>query len=209
MFGFATKIGMTRIFLDGKTVPVTVLQFLTQYVLQRKNEDKDGYKAIQIGTGYKSKRQTNQALRAHLNKYNPKVQAGLLNIGEFRDVELPEDKTEITIADFAEGDTVHLSAKTIGRGFAGAVKRHGFRGQPASHGHDHVRAVGSIGSRWPQRVLPGKKMAGHMGNVQRTLRHVKILAIDPEKNLLFVKGSVPGANQGVVKITKSNPSSDK
>jgi large subunit ribosomal protein L3 len=92
---------------------------------------------------------------------------------------------------------------TKGKGFAGAVKRYHFRGQPKSRGHDHVRAVGSIGSRWPQRTLPGKKMAGQMGNEQRTLQNLVIVDIDVEKKLIYIKGSVTGANKSLLKIAKT------
>jgi large subunit ribosomal protein L3 len=197
--GFAKKIGMTRLFLEGKNTPVTVLQFGRNFILQKKLVEKEGYSAIQVGSV--GKRKGSQAQLGHIKKYTD-VQSDLRFISEFKDVTIPEDKKAFDINDFQVNDLLDVSGSVIGRGFAGVVKRHGFHGQPASRGHDHERAPGSIGSRWPQRVLPGKKMAGHMGTNTVTLKKVKVLAIDLENNLLFVNGSVPGSNTSYLKIKK-------
>ena len=197
--GFAKKIGMTRLFVEGKNTPVTVLQFGKNYVLQKKVTDKDGYTAVQVG-GVTKKKGTSGKI-GHVKKY-ANLDTDLRFISEFRDEAVADDKTVFDINDFQVNDEINISGIVIGRGFAGVVKRHGFAGQPASHGHDHERAPGSIGSRWPQRVLPGKRMAGHMGTNQVTLRNVKVLAIDTENNLLFVNGSVPGANSSYLKLKK-------
>jgi large subunit ribosomal protein L3 len=197
--GFAKKIGMTRLFLDGKNTPVTVLQFGRNFILQKKLVEKEGYSAIQVGSV--AKRKGSQAKLGHIKKYS-EVQSDLRFLSEFKDVKIAEDKTTFDINDFEINDLLDLSGSVVGRGFAGVVKRHGFHGQPASRGHDHERAPGSIGSRWPQRVLPGKKMAGHMGTNTVTLKKVKVLAIDHENNLLFVNGSVPGSNSGYLKVKK-------
>lgn len=196
--GFAKKIGMTRIFVDGKNTPVTALQFGQNFVLQPKTLDKDGYKAVQVAA-VKKKKGTKASL-GHAKKYAG-VEAEFQYISEFK-VDLPEEKKIIDISDFSQNDLIDISGEVIGRGFAGVVKRYGFAGQPASHGHDHVRAVGSIGSRWPQRVDKGKKMAGHMGTNTVTLKKVKVLAVDSENKLIFVKGSIPGANSSYLKIQK-------
>lgn len=200
--GFAKKVGMTRIFIDSKSVPVTVIEISPSYVLQTKTIEKDGYQAVQIGANKRKKR--TKAAQGHINKYQNDIDSGLSSIAEFKDFELEADKLEFNIADFQESDTLNLTAVVKGRGFAGVVKRHGFRGQPASHGHDHKRAPGSIGSRWPQRVDKGKKMAGRMGGNTITLTQVKIVAKDADNNLLFVKGSIPGPNGGILKLRKVN-----
>lgn len=207
MLGYAKKIGMTRIFLEGKATAVTLLQFEPNQLVQVKTLQKDGYKALQIGGGKKSLNQTTQPRLKHIEKHTGQ-ETSFLHLSEFithPKFELPEDKKTFETGDFAIGDTLDISADTIGRGFAGAMKRHGFAGGKASHGHDHKRAVGSIGTRWPQRVLPGKKMAGRMGGVKRTLKNSKLVAIDLDQNLLFVKGSVHGPNSAYVKIQKTNP----
>lgn len=201
MIGFAKKIGMTRLFIDGASVPVTALLYDTQTVVQRKTQDKDGYTAVQIAADPRKK--GSKARLGHAKKHSGKEQDYRL-YGEFKKVEVADDKSEFTIQDFAEGDSIDISGTTIGRGFAGAVKRYGFKGQPASHGHDHERAVGSIGQRYPQRTIKGKKMAGRMGGISSTLHGVPVVAIDAEENLIFVKGSLPGANSSFLKIQKVN-----
>jgi large subunit ribosomal protein L3 len=200
MFGFAKKIGMTRLFVDGRSTPVTVLSFDKQYIAQRKTQDNDGYSALQIATS--SRKKGTKQRKGHFLKHTGLEQDFRL-CTEFRDVNVADDKKVLEITDFSPEDTLNITGTTIGRGFAGVVKRHGFHGQPASHGHDHVRAPGSIGSRWPQRTLPGKKMAGHMGAKPNTLRNVKIVALDPEKKLIFVNGSLPGANSSYLKVAKA------
>jgi large subunit ribosomal protein L3 len=198
MIAFAKKIGMTRLFLNGAAVPVTVIQVQDSVVTQVKTVQSDGYNAIQLASSLKSNKQASSGQLGHSKK------AGLDNafkyIGEFT-ANIEDGKTNFGITDFHLGDILSITGNTIGRGFTGAVKRWGFAGQPASHGHDHVRAVGSIGARWPQRVPKGKKMAGRTGNSQKTLNGVKVLAVDIENSLLFVNGSLPGANSGIYKVT--------
>jgi large subunit ribosomal protein L3 len=201
MIGFAKKIGMTRLFVEGKSVAVTSLVFENSYLVQSKVVDKDGYTAVQIGAYKKSQGKSNSAAKGHVKKHADK-DIQFIKLTEFRNIVVPQDKTIFNINDFQVGDTLDITGITIGRGFAGVVKRHGFGGQPASHGHDHVRAAGSIGSRWPQRVGIGKKMAGRMGTQTRTLKKVSIVAIDHENKLLFVQGSVQGANKSILKIKK-------
>jgi large subunit ribosomal protein L3 len=199
MIGYAKKIGMTRLFVDGKSIPVTALEFDTQVVLQRKTEEKDGYVAVQVAA--RPRKHGTQARKGHAKKYTDQEQ-DYVHMSEFRDVVLDEAKKEITIEDFQESDVLKISGLTIGRGFAGPIKKYGFRGQPASHGHDHERAVGSIGQRYPQRTIKGKRMAGQMGNQQNTIAKVSVIAIDQPNKLIFVKGSLPGANSSYLKIKK-------
>jgi large subunit ribosomal protein L3 len=203
MIGFAKKIGMTRLFVDGKHVAVTAIQFSPSVVIQKKTKQIDGYSSVQIGAFKKSKSKSDSASKGHTKKHTG-VESTFIYVEEFKDIELDDSKKEFSVKDFSENDELDITGLTIGRGFAGVVKRHGFAGQPASHGHDHVRAPGSIGSRWPQRVGKGKKMAGHMGNVRKTLKSVKIIAIDTDNSLIFVNGSVQGANTSILKIKKVN-----
>ena len=197
MLGFAKKIGMTRLFVNGQSVPVTVVQFGDQVVLQKKTVATDGYDAVQIGA-YPQYNASN-ALMGHIVKHSPEATTSFKCLEEFdgyTDLETP------SITDFKEDDLIDITGTTKGKGFAGVVKRHGFKGQPKSHGHDHNRAPGSIGARWPQRVPAGKKMAGHMGNEQRTIKKAKIMAVDADNKLIFVRGSIPGANSNFLKIEK-------
>lgn len=191
---------MTRLYVNGKSTAVTVLQMQPTYVLQLKTVEKDGYKAVQVGA-VKQKKVTKPQL-GHIKKAIKETESGLQFIAEFKGVDLEEERSEFGITDFAEKDLLDITGVTIGRGTTGVVKRWGFHGQPASHGHDHVRAVGSMGSRWPQRVVKGKKMAGHYGNENLTLKKVPVIAIDGDKDLIFVKGSLPGANSSFLKIKK-------
>lgn len=202
MIGFAKKIGMTRLFIEGRSVPVTALQIDDGVVVQIKTKDKDGYQAVQVGA-FPRKRKTNKAKLGHAKK-NAGVDYDFYCLAEFKNVEIEEGKKKFDINDLAKDDQVDLTAKTIGRGFTGAVKRWGFGGQPKSHGHDHVRAVGSIGDMGIQRVSAGTKMAGHHGNENKTIKAAKIIDIDEENNLVFVSGSVPGANGAFVKFRKIN-----
>jgi large subunit ribosomal protein L3 len=198
MLGFGKKIGMTRLFIKGQSIPVTAIHFGEQFILQRKTEDKDGYNAVQIAA-YPQKNGTKARL-GHITKHNSEITSDFHCLEEF-DTDISDNPT---IADFATEDVIDVTGITKGRGFAGVVKRYHFRGQPKSHGHDHNRAPGSIGSRWPQRVPAGKKMAGRMGTETVTIKKARIVAIDAENNLLFVKGSIPGANSNYVRLEKNN-----
>lgn len=201
-FGFAKKIGMTSFFIQDRVVPVTAIQIQPSYVIQIKTIETDGYQAIQLGSVPHKSKKKNKPLLGHIQKYTGLAETFRL-IQEFKITNLPTDKKVFDIYDFQETDLLDITGITIGKGFTGAVKRWGFAGQPRSHGHDHVRAVGSIGSRWPQRVPKGKKMAGRHGGKHLTLKKVKILAIDRENSLVFVKGSLPGSNNSFLKVAKS------
>jgi len=200
--GFAKKIGMTRLFINGKSVAVTALEFQPGYVLQLKPGLGEKKSEISVQIGSVKQRQVSKAELGHIKKTLPEVEHGFRLVAEFGEVNLENDKTTVAITDFAEQDKLNITGVTIGKGTTGVVKRWGFAGQPKSHGHDHERAVGSMGSRWPQRVTKGKKMAGRHGNTNLTLRHVKVIAVDTENSLLFVNGSVPGANSSFLKIKK-------
>lgn len=175
-FILARKVNMTQLFTeDGKVVPVTVLQAPECKVTLVRTAERDRYRAVQVSSG-KSRREF-------------RVAEGEYQVGQ-----------ELKVSDFAPGEVIDIVGTSKGRGFAGAMKRHGFHGAPASHGHDHPRAVGAIGQRFPQHVRPGLRMAGHMGDAQATVKHSMVIAVEPEKNLLFVKGGVPGAPSGLLKV---------
>ncbi len=190
------KIGMTRIFQeDGSSVPVTVIHAQANKVTQVKTADSDGYDAIQVTVGEKKASSLSKGEAGHFAKRGQQPGRGLW---EFRLHEAQEEIEvghEIKIDSFEVGQVVDVTGVTIGKGFAGVMKRHGFGGGRATHGNSKAhRKPGSIGQNQdPGRVFPGKKMAGHMGNVKCTQQNLAIVNIDAERELLFVKGSVPGA----------------
>lgn len=174
---------------NGDAVPVTAVAAGPCYVTAVKTTEKDGYTAVQIGYG-KAKRLT-KALAGHLQNL-PQVR----HLREFRldSVEGIEKGSVISVRTFAPGDKVTVVGTSKGRGFQGVVKRHGFGGSPASHGHkDQLRMPGSVGATDPARVFKGKKMGGHMGDAQVTVANLEVISVDEENNLLYLKGAVPGA----------------
>ncbi len=190
-FIIAQKLNMSQMFTkDGKVVPVTILKAGPVKVVQVKTAEKDKYTAVQVGFGKKR-----NATKAEAGHGAYKV------LAEFRttDKDTFAKGDEIKADTFAVGDLVKVTAEMKGRGFAGPIKRHGFHGAPASHGHDHPRAVGAIGGRFPQHVRKGLRMAGRMGGT-RTVKNLEVIDIDAARNLIAVKGAVPGANGGIVKI---------
>lgn len=201
-FIIGKKIGMTRIFReDGTVIPVTVIDAGPTVVTQIKTAEKEGYDAVQFGFG-KAKR-PNKPLTGHLKK----SQASSRVLKELRKGDKAFEAKEYAIGEqiavsiFKPGDKVKVAGITKGRGFQGAVKRHGFHGMPASHGHHHVmRHVGSIGQRFPQHTLPGMRMAGRMGGERHTIRGLEVVSIDAEKNMMTVKGAVPGRKGTILEI---------
>ena len=199
------KCGMTRVFCeDGSSVPVTVLQIDSNRVTQVKNIERDGYRAVQVAFGDKKSSKVNKAMAGHYATANTTAGRGLwefrLGEGEAKDLEVGS-ALEVTV--FDEGQVVDVQGTSIGKGFAGGVKRHGFQMQDATHGNSiSHRAPGSIGQcQTPGRVFKGKKMAGHMGAATVTTQNLKVHSIDTERNLILVTGSVPGAKGGDVIIT--------
>jgi large subunit ribosomal protein L3 len=194
-FIVAEKLHMSQIFTkDGKVVPVTILKAVANKITQVKTSEKDKYQAVQVGFGRKKK--ATKALAGHTKELG-----NFAHLFEFRveDASKFSRGQEIKVDTFAVGDMVKVTSEMKGRGFAGPIKRHGFHGAPASHGHDHPRAVGAIGGRFPQHVRKGLRMAGHMAGV-RTVKNLEVIEIDAKRNLIAVKGAVPGAPGGVVKI---------
>ena len=201
-FILAKKLQMTQIFdSEGRAVPVTLLQAGPCFVTQVKSTEKDGYIAVQIGFDQIKEKKMKKPQAGHLKKVqssNVKAQ-NLKWLREFR-VENSELKAgdEIKADVFKEGDFVKVIGISKGKGFAGVVKRHGFKGGPASHGQkDRLRAPGSIGSTFPEHVIKGMRMAGRMGGEQVTVEGLKIAKVDAENNIIAIKGAVPG-NRGVL-----------
>lgn len=199
------KCGMTRVFCeDGTSVPVTVLQIDSNRVTQVKTVKIDGYSSIQVTVGEKKSSRVNKAMAGHFAAANVTAGRGLW---EFR---LEENEaqgfslgSELQIDIFSAGQFVDVQGWSIGKGFAGGVKRHHFNTQDATHGNSRShRVLGSVGmNQTPGRVFKGKKMEGHLGDVKRTVQNLVIHAIDAERNLILVKGGVPGAKGGDVVIT--------
>ena len=201
------KCGMTRIFTDkGESIPVTVLHVLPNYITQIKTEKTDSYVAVQLASGNElATNKINKPLMGHFKKAGVSGRKFLsecrLTAEEIQSFKLGD---QLTVELFSVGQPVDVQAKTIGKGFAGVVKRHNFRTQDATHGNSLAhRAPGSIGQcQTPGRVVKGKKMAGHMGNTVRTVQNQKIVKIDTKENFLFIKGAVPGPSKGWVLIKK-------
>ena len=201
------KAGMTRVFTDaGESIPVTVIEALPNRVTQVKAVEGDGYRAIQVAYGERKASRLSRPLAGHYAK--AKVAAGV-SLVEFRlaDGEGADLKagSELSVELFSEGQVVDVTGVTKGKGFAGTMKRHNFAGGPASHGASVFhRAPGSIGQRQtPGRVFPGKRMSGHMGNIRRTTENLKVVEVDAARNLLLVRGAVPGAAGGEVLVRPS------
>ena len=198
------KCGMTRVFTDaGESIPVTVIEALPNRVAQLKTADTDGYRAVQVTLGAVVPARASKPQLGHFGKAEVEPGVGLW---EFRlDESEGEDLapgTELRVDVFQDGQIVDVTGTSKGKGYAGTVKRHNFRTQDATHGNSLAhRAPGSIGqNQTPGRVFKGKKMAGQMGNVRRTVPNAEVVRVDSERNLLLVKGGVPGASGGHVLI---------
>lgn len=198
-FILGRKLDMTQVYNeDGAVIPVTVVEVLPNIVTQVKTREKDGYEAVQVGTGIKKK--LNKAQKGHY-----KDLGSFKFVKEFRTLTMNDQELKVgdtlDMASFAPGDKVKVTGISKGKGFAGGMKRHGFHGMPMGHGHKHVaRHIGSIGQRFPQHTLKGKKMAGRMGSDQVTVWGVKIIHVDMENGLLALSGPVPGNKGGLLQI---------
>lgn len=196
------KAGMTRVFTqDGSSVPVTVIVVEPNRVTQLKSLETDGYRAVQVTTGSRRPSLVNKAMAGHFAKASVDAGRGLwefrLNDGEGDELQVGG---EIKVDVFEAGQKVDVDGSSIGKGFQGAVKRHNFRTQDATHGNSlSHRAPGSIGqNQTPGRVFKGKKMAGHMGDCNTTIQNLEVVRVDVDRNLILVKGAVPGAKGGDV-----------
>ncbi len=196
-FLLARKIGMTSIFdANGAAVPVTLLQAGPCVVTQVKTNQQDGYSAVQLGFGELKK--PGKSRSGHLKSAKAKSQY----IREYR----IEDEADVAVGDvltakiFSEGDQIVVRGTSKGKGFAGTIKRHNFHRGPKTHGSNNYRAPGSIGAGYPEHVMKGMKMAGHMGHVKTTVKNLPIIKIDETNNLIAVRGAVPGPKRGIVSL---------
>jgi len=201
------KAGMTRVFTEGGvTVPVTVIEVQPNRVTQVKTPESDGYGAVQVTAGFRKASRVNKPAAGHFRKAGVEAgdMLGELRLGEGMGGEL-ETGRELTVGSFEVGQKVDVRGVTKGKGFAGAIRRHNFRGQDKTHGNSlSHRAPGSIGQcQTPGRVFKGKRMAGQMGNVNRCQQNLEVVRVDPERNLLLVKGGVPGPAGGRLIVVPS------
>lgn len=200
------KIGMTQVYNpEGNVIPVTVIETGPCVVVQKKEADKDGYNAVQVGFGSKKAQRVNKPLKGHMAKAG---KGAFEVLKEFRldDVAQYEVGQEIKAADlFKAGDRIDVSGTSKGHGFTGVMKRWSFGGFPGSHGtHEYFRHGGSIGNRsYPGRVRKGKKMAGHWGDERVSIQNIEVIDIRPEQNLVLVRGAVPGAKRGLVVLSRA------
>jgi large subunit ribosomal protein L3 len=201
------KVGMTQIFdAQGEVVPVTVIEAGPCFIAQVKTEKRDGYSAVQMAFDETKPKRLNRPETQHLQK------SGLPALRYLREVRLSEDEAavvkegqKVTVDVFQVGELVDVIGTSKGRGFAGVMKRHGFKGAIMTHGQsDRQRSPGSIGAcKTPGRIVKGKRMAGHMGDARVTAQHLTVMMVDPERNLLAVRGAVPGGKNGLLLIRQA------
>lgn len=183
-FILGKKMNMTQIWKDGKVIPVTMIHAEPNKVTFLRTKEKDGYEAVQVALGKKKREFRNR-------------KASPIDMTQYA------KDAEVSVATFKEGEKVRVSGITKGKGFQGVVKRHGFGGGPKTHGQkNRFRAPGSIGSTAFQRVVPGRRMAGHMGVDRVTIKNLVVAAVDAEKNIIFLRGAVPGVKGGLLEIAK-------
>lgn len=198
------KLGMTRIFAeDGTSIPVTVVHVESCRVTQIKREEADNYRAVQVTSGFSKPSRVSKPVAGHYAKARVEVGRGLweFRLGKIEETDI-EIGADLKVNLFRAGQRVDVVGINKGKGFAGAIKRHHFRGQDNSHGNSlSHRAPGSIGqNQTPGRVFKGKKMAGHLGNVRTTVQNLEIARVDEQRNLLLIKGAVPGSRGGDVVV---------
>ncbi len=203
---FGTKVGMTQIFDEqGQAIPVTVVQVEPCRVVQKKTSATDGYEAIQVGIGTAKPQRVNKPLKGHFARANVEPARYLREI-RIEDSEVMqglEVGQELRADLFQEGEYVDVTGTSKGKGFAGAIKRWNFHRGPMSHGSMYHRRVGSLGATDPQRVFKGRKLPGRMGGVRRTVQGLQIVKVDPERNLLLIRGSVPGPKGALLEIRET------
>ena len=198
------KLGMTQVFAeDGRLVPVTVIEAGPMVVTQIKNKETDGYEAVQVAFGEVKEKRVNKPLRGHFAKAG----VGLKKfVREFRseDVANYTLAQELNVSMFEVGQKVDVTGTSKGKGFQGPIKRHNQSRGPMSHGSRYHRGPGSMGAASdPSRVFKGKKLAGHMGAVRRTIQNLEVIRVDAEKNLILIKGAIPGPKKGLVVVKKA------
>ena len=205
------KLGMSRLYTeDGIHTPVTILHLDNCHVVSTKTKEKDGYNSVQLGVGNITEKNLSNPMKGHFKKNNITPKARL---SEFRVTEenLLENGSELSASHFIDGQFIDVSGVSIGKGFAGAMKRHNFGGLRATHGVSiSHRSHGSTGQRQdPGKVFKGKKMAGHMGDKLRTMQNIEIIKTDIENELLYLKGSIPGSKNSEVLVKRSVKTIDK
>lgn len=198
------KLGMTQVFTEeGIVIPVTVIEVGPMKVVQKKNAEKDGYNAIQIGYGDVKEKRINKPLKGHFEKANVEVKRFLREI-RVDNIDEYEIGQEIKADIFAAGDKVDAIGTSKGKGYQGAIKRHNQHRGPMTHGSKYHRGIGSMGgSATPARILKGKKMPGQMGNERVTVQNLEVVRVDAEKNFILVKGAVPGPKGGLITIKET------
>ncbi|UJL46544.1 50S ribosomal protein L3 [Virgibacillus sp. NKC19-16] len=197
------KIGMTQLFSEtGELTPVTVIQAEPNVVLQKRTQENDGYEALQLGFADEKESRTNKAEKGHAEKAgtNPKRY-----VREIRNAELDEYEVgqEISVEVFQAGDKIDVTGTSKGKGFQGAIKRHNQQRGPTTHGSHFHRSPGALGVIDPMRVFKGRPLPGQMGGDQVTIQNLDVVSVDAERNLLLIKGNVPGAKKSFVKVTSS------
>ena len=204
------KVGMTQKWVDDQMLAVTVLRVEPMRVVQIKTTERDGYTALQVTYGHRDARKLNQPDAGHYAKAGVQPGRRLVEI-RLDSIDGFEVGQEITVDQFAVGDRIDVTGVSRGKGFAGTMKRHNFKGQPASHGnHKKHRAPGSVGAgSFPGRVIKGIKMAGHMGHEQVTTLNLEVVEADAERQVMLVKGSVPGPNGGLIQVRNAVKSAVK
>jgi large subunit ribosomal protein L3 len=192
------KIGMTQVFAEnGELIPVTVIEAAPNVVLQKKTVDTDGYEAIQVGFEDLREKLSNKPAKGHASKANATPKRF---VRELRGASEYEFGQEVKVDIFAEGDIIDVTGISKGKGFQGAIKRHGQSRGPMSHGSRYHRRPGSMGPVAPNRVFKGKALAGRMGGERVTVQNLQIVKVDAERNLLLIKGNVPGPKKALLKI---------
>ncbi|WP_121641189.1 50S ribosomal protein L3 [Virgibacillus sp. Bac330] len=197
------KIGMTQLFSEtGELMPVTVIEAEPNVVLQKRTLENDGYEAIQLGVADVKESRTNKAEKGHAEKANTNPKR---YVREIRNAKLDEYEVgqEVSVNVFASGDKIDVTGTTKGKGFQGSIKRHNQQRGPETHGSHYHRAPGSLGAVDPMRVFKGRPLPGRMGGEQVTIQNLEVVKVDEERNLLLVKGNVPGAKKSFVKITSA------
>ncbi len=198
----AKKLGMTQLYVEGKAIPVTVLEATEGVITQVKTKEKDGYNAVQVGFIDTKDRRVNKPMLGQFKKLgiSPKK---VLKEFRIEDVSKFEVKQTVSVDIFEKGEVVDVIGRTKGRGFSGVMRRHNFSGGPDSHGSMFNRRPGSIGQcEFPGRVVKGRKMPGHYGDERVTVKNLQVVLIDPEKKVIAVKGAVPGSKGSYVNIIK-------
>lgn len=199
------KVGMTQVFnAEGRLIPVTVVEAGPCIVVQKKSEEKEGYTAIQLGFAEKKAKRTSQPMKGHFAK------AGVKPLRFLREIRItPEEAEQYKVGDtvdvslFKEGELVDVVGTAKGKGFAGVIKRYNFNRGPMAHGSMYHRRPGSLGATGPARVFKGRRLPGRMGGHRVTIQGLEIIKVDSEKNLLLVKGAIPGRNGGFVQVKES------